>query len=581
MHLTPRDGRGYGVGRMSTEGSSPSTPLPSSQASNFIADEIEADLAAGRYSRPICTRFPPEPNGYMHIGHAKAATVGFGLAQRFGGHFNLRMDDTNPTKEEVRFVEAMESDVEWLLEHELGDRVYHASDYFPQLYAHAQRLIEKGLAYVEELDAEQIREHRGDYHRPGRPSPWRERPAAESLRLFEQMRAGEHPPGSLVLRAKIDPAAANMNMRDPILYRILAEPHHRAGDWHVYPLYDYAHPLSDALEGVTHSTCGKEFANHRPLYDWFLEKLDFVEPPRQIEFAEISISRTLLSKRYLKALVEDGHVAGWDDPRMPTICGLRRRGYPARAIREFCDALGVSNASPGMVDRALLDHFVRERLNETAPRVMGVPHPLKVVIENIPAGESRWFEAENMAGNPSFGTRKVRLTREVYIDRSDFMKDPPPKYHRLHPGGAVRLRAAVVVDCTGVVEDPTTGEVTELRVVYDPEGKSRKVKGTIQWVSVDDAMPVELRMYDDLFGPEVDAFDGSRPLTDFLSPTSLEVLPHAVAEPALRGAAPGHVVQFERVGYFCVDPDSSPERLVLNRTVALRDTKFQKIFRAP
>jgi glutaminyl-tRNA synthetase len=558
----------------SSSGSSGLPPAP-----NFIADAIAADLEAKRYSRPICTRFPPEPNGFMHIGHAKAAMVGFDLARRFGGLFNLRMDDTNPTKEEVRFVEAMQSDVGWLLEHDVAGRVFHASDYFPALYEHAKRLIEKGLAYVEELDPEQIREYRGDYHRPGRPSPWRERPAAESTRLFEEMRGGKHPAGSLVLRAKIDPAAANMNMRDPVLYRILDQAHHRAGDWHVYPLYDYAHPLSDALEGVTHSTCGKEFANHRPLYDWFLEKLDFVEPPRQIEFAEISISRTILSKRHLKALVEGGHVSGWDDPRMPTISGMRRRGYPARAIREFCEALGVSNASPGMVDRALLDHFVRERLNETSPRVMGVPHPLKVVIENIPAGESMWFEAENLAGHPSFGTRKVRLGREVYIDRSDFMKDPPPKYYRLAPGGAVRLRAAVIIDCKEVVEDPATGEVTELRVTYDPQGKQRKVKGTIQWVAVEDAIPVELRMYEDLFEPEVDGYDGSRPITDFISPTSLEVVKGAVVEPALAGAAPGHVVQFERVGYFCVDPDTTPEQLVLSRTVPLRDTKFQKIFR--
>jgi glutaminyl-tRNA synthetase len=562
---------------MSNEGSNEGS------ASNFIADEIEADIQAGRYSRPICTRFPPEPNGFMHIGHAKAATVGHGLAMRFGGVFNLRMDDTNPTKEERRYVEAMESDLEWVLEQSLGGRVFHASDYFPRLYECAKTLIAKDLAYVEELDMEQIREYRGDYHRPGRSSPWRDRPVAENMRLFVEMREGKHAPGSLVLRAKIDPAASNMNMRDPLMYRILAEPHHRAGDWHIYPLYDYAHPLSDAFEGITHSTCGKEFANHRPLYDWFLEKLEFSEPPRQIEFAEISISRTLLSKRHLKALVEGGHVAGWDDPRMPTISGLRRRGYPARAIREFCEALGVSNASPGMVDRALLEHFVRERLNETAPRVMGVPRPLKVVLENFPAGEARELEAENMAGVPSFGTRKVRLSREIYIDRSDFMKDPPPKYYRLAPGRAVRLRAAYIIECTGVVEDPKTGEVLELRAIYDPDsktpGKGRKVKGTIQWVAADVAVPVELRMYDELFSAEVDGFDGTRPITDYLSPHSLEVLSGAVVEPALVGAPPGHVVQFERVGYFCVDPDATAERLVLNRTVVLRDNKFQKIFR--
>lgn len=567
---------------MSNEGSTSSDSSAAPPASNFIADEIEADIRAGRYSRPICTRFPPEPNGFMHIGHAKAATVGHGLAMRFGGLFNLRLDDTNPTKEEQRFADAMKADLEWLLECSV-DRVFHASDYFPRLYECAKRLIEKDLAYVEELDMEAIREYRGDYHRPGRSSPWRDRPIEQSLRLFVEMREGKHAPGSLVLRAKIDPASSNMNMRDPIMYRILGQPHHRAGDWHIYPLYDYAHPLSDAFEGVTHSTCGKEFANHRPLYDWFLENLDFVEPPRQIEFAEIAISRTILSKRYLKALVDEGHVAGWDDPRMPTIRGLRRRGYPARAIREFCEALGVSSASPGMVDRSLLDHFVRENLNRTAPRVMGVPRPLRTVIENLPAGESLQFEAENMAGDPSFGTRTVELEREVYIDSSDFMKDPPPKYHRLAPGRAVRLRAAHIVDCTGVVEDPDTGEVVELRVTYDPDsktaGKARKVKGTIQWVSADGALSVELRMYDELFEAEVDDFDGSRPITDYLSPTSLEVLREARVEPSLRGAAPGTVVQFERVGYFCVDPDSTPERLVLNRTVPLRDNKFRKIFR--
>ncbi len=567
---------------MSNEGSSSSaSPVP--VVSNFIADEIEADLRAGRYSRPVCTRFPPEPNGFMHIGHAKAATVGYGLAQRFDGLFNLRLDDTNPTKEEQRFAEAMASDLEWLLDSSLGGRVYYASDYFEYLYECAKQLIEKDLAYVEELDPEQIREYRGDFHRPGRPSPWRARPPAESMRLFVEMREGKHRPGSLVLRAKIDPASPNMNMRDPILYRIIDQPHHRAGDWHIYPLYDYAHPLSDAYEAVTHSTCGKEFANHRPLYDWFLEKLELVEPPRQLEFAEIAISRTILSKRHLKALVDEGHVVGWDDPRMPTIRGLRRRGFPAKAIRDFCEALGVSSASPGMVDWVMLEHFVRENLNKTAPRVMGVPRPLKVVIENLAEGESLEFEAENMAGDPSFGTRTVRLSREIYIDHSDFMKDPPPKYYRLAPGRAVRLRAAHIIDCTGVVEDPATGEVIELRATYDPlsktPGKARKVKGTIQWVEAKSAVPVELRNYDALFGPEVDEFDGSRPITDFLSPTSLEVLKDALVEPAMVGAEPGTVVQFERVGYFCVDPDSTPERLVLNRTVTLRDNKFRSIFR--
>jgi glutaminyl-tRNA synthetase len=549
-------------------------------SANFIAEEIAADLASGRFTRTICTRFPPEPNGFMHIGHAKAATVGYDLAQRFGGHFNLRMDDTNPTKEEQRFVDAMIRDLEWLLGCSMEGRVFYASDYFPKLYDCALRLIEKDLAYVEDLGLDEIRELRGDYHRPGRPSPWRNRPVEESLRLFQEMRAGGHGPGSRVLRAKIDPTASNMNMRDPIMYRILDQPHHRAGDWHVYPLYDYAHPLSDAFEGVTHSTCGKEFANHRPLYDWFLEQLEFVEPPRQIEFAEIAISRTILGKRHMKKLVEDGHVAGWDDPRMPTISGLRRAGFPADAIRDFCEALGVSNASPGMVDRALLDHFVRERLNATAPRVMGVARPLLVVIDDLPAGTREAHEAENMPGVPSFGTRTVELSREVYIDRSDFMEDPPPKYYRLAPGRRVRLRAAGIIECTDVIKDPSTGEVTALHAVrVSGAGADRGVKGTIQWVSADTAVPVVLRNYEDLFTEGVDDFDGSVPITDFLAPDSLEVLEGAVVEPGVLTAEPGRVVQFERVGYFCVDPDSTDERLVLNRTATLRDSKFRKIFR--
>ncbi|MEM7158295.1 MAG: glutamine--tRNA ligase/YqeY domain fusion protein [Myxococcota bacterium] len=553
--------------------------------SNFIADEIAADLEAGRYTRPICTRFPPEPNGFMHIGHAKAASVGHGLAERFEGLFNLRMDDTNPSKEEQRFVDAMIHDLEWFLGHGLEGRVFHASDYFPRLYECAEKLIEKGLAYVESLTTEEIRDYRGDFHTPGRPSPYRDRSVEENLTLFREMRDGKHEPGTLVLRAKIDPAASNMNMRDPIVYRVMHQPHHRAGDWKIYPLYDFAHPLSDAFEGVTHSTCGKEFANHRPLYDWFLEALDFVEPPRQIEFAEISVSRTILSKRHMKVLVEDGHVAGWDDPRMPTMSGMRRRGCPASAIREFCSALGVSGASPGMVDRALMDHFVREALNKTASRVMGVPRPLKVVIENYPEGQTDDFQASNLPGDDSRGKRTVSFGHEIYIDRSDFMEEPPPKYHRLAPGREVRLRSAYIIKCTEVIKDPETGEVTELRATYDPDskwvpgGKVRKVKGTIQWVNAAQAVPVQLRMYGELFTAEVDGYDGSAPITDYLEPDSLEVLDDAVVEPSIIGTEPGTVVQFERVGYFCVDPDSTDERLVLNRTVNLRDNRFRRIFK--
>ncbi len=553
--------------------------------SNFIADEVAADIEAGRYSRQICTRFPPEPRGYMHLGHAKAALIGYGIAQKFGGLFNVRMDDTNPIKEEQRFVDAMVRDLEWLLGSAVGERLFHASDYFPQLYECAKKLIEKDLAYVDDLSPEEIREYRGDFHRPGRPSPWRDRPLEESLGLFEEMHDGKHPPGSRVLRAKIDPASPNMNMRDPTIYRILHETHHRAGDWHIYPLYDYAHPLSDAFEGVTHSTCGKEFEGHRPLYDWFLEKLDFVEPPRQIEFAEIAISRTILGKRHLKKLVEEGHVAGWDDPRMPTISGLRRRGYPAQAIREFCDELGVSSSAPGKVERALLDHFVRENLNRTAPRVMGVPRPLKLVVENYPPGQSEELEAPNMPGDESYGTRKVLFTRELYIDRSDFMEEPPPKYFRLAPDREVRLRAAYIVKCTKVIKDPESGYVVELRATYDPEtrsglgGAKRKVKGTLQWVSTQSAIPVELRLYDFLLTEEVEDFDNTRSITDFVNPDSLEKLEESVAEKHLADAKPGQVVQFERVGYFCVDPDSNPDRLVLSRTATLRDNKFRRIFK--
>jgi glutaminyl-tRNA synthetase len=555
---------------------------------NFIAEEIRKDLAAGRYTRPICTRFPPEPNGYMHLGHAFAATVGYGLAKEFSGLFNLRFDDTNPAAEEEEFVAAMEHDVQWLLDAQLGGRVFHASDYYEQLYEWALQLVDKGMAYVDSLSPEQIKEYRGDFYKPGRDSPYRQRSAEENRRLLEAMREGKHNPGEMVLRAKIDMASANLNLRDPLIYRIMKEEHHRAGAWHIYPLYDYAHPLSDAIEGVTHSTCGKEFANHRPLYDWFLEQLELKEPPRQIEFAEIGITGIVLSKRYLRRLVEQGTVGGWDDPRMPTIRGLRRRGYPAQAIRNFCRALGVSNSSPGTVDISLLEHFVREELNASSPRVMAVLEPLKVVIENYPEDRVEEFTAENMPKDPSFGTRNVSFCREIYVERSDFMEDPPKKYYRLSPGSEVRLRAAYLITCKEAIKDPQTGEVIELRATYDPETRSgqapdgRKVKGTLHWVSARDHVKAEVRMYGRLFGDDFENhFDGSQPIEQFVDPESLKVLPDAVIESSVKSATPGQRYQFERMGYFCADTTHTAHEPVFNQTVGLRDKKFSRIFNEP
>ncbi|PIE82686.1 MAG: glutamine--tRNA ligase [Candidatus Contendobacter odensis] len=550
---------------------------------NFIADEIAADIASGRFSRPLCTRFPPEPNGFMHIGHAMASLTSYNLARSFGGLFNLRFDDTNPTMEEQRFVDAMIRDLEWLLETDLRDRIFHTSDYFPKLHACAVKLIEKDLAYVDDLGLEEIREYRGNFYVPGRPSPWRDRPIEENLNLFREMYEGKHAPGSRVLRAKIDPASPNMNMRDPLIYRIFFANHHRAGDWKIYPMYDFAHPLSDAFEGITHSICGKEFEDHRPLYNWFLEKLEFIEPPRQIEFAEINVSRTLLSKRYLKQFIEDGIVNDWIDPRMPTISGMRRLGYPAKSIRHFCEAIGVSKVSAGLVDRAFLDHFVRQNLDPTAPRAMGVVKPLKVVIENYPADTTETVEASNMPNDESFGKRKIPFSREIYIDRDDFMEEPPSKFHRLAVGREVRLRAAYIVRCTGMVKDEKTNEVKELRVTYDPDTKSGakrqgpKVKGTIQWVCSRSAIPVELRLYEPLFIEAFDDRDASKPMSDYINPDSLTVLKTALVEPGLAHVQPGQVIQLERVGYFCVDPDSTTGHLVFNRTIGLRDKKLKAL----
>jgi glutaminyl-tRNA synthetase len=559
-------------------------PAPTEVGRHFILDEIDADIAAKRFSRQICTRFPPEPNGYMHLGHAKAVTISYTIAQHYGGRFNLRFDDTNPAAETQEYVDAMEADVEWFIGGRPNGGVFHASDYFDKLYDYALLLVRKGLAYVDELTGEQIREYRGNFFKPGQPSPWRERPVAENLELLAAMRAGKFKPGERTLRAKIDPTSANMNMRDPLIYRVLDDVHHRAGDWHIYPLYDYAHPLSDAVEGVTHSLCGKEFANHRPLYDWFLEKCEVVEPPRQIEFAEIGITGTILAKRHLKTLVQKGLVSGWDDPRMPTVRGLRRRGAPAQAIFDFCVGLGVSSSAPGEVSIDRVENAIRDRLNKSTDRVMGVLRPLKVVIENYPEGQTEDFVVPNMPDDPSRGTRVRPFSKEIYIDESDFMESPPPKYFRLAPGQEVRLRYAYLIRCTSVLKD-ASGAITEIRATYDPASRGgnapdgRTVKGTIHWVDVKTALRVEVRHYEPLFLPEVQEMDEARPIESYLNPASLEVLAHAVVEPSLEGLPVGTCVQFERTGYFAVDPASTNSHLVFNRTAGLRETKFAQIMK--
>jgi glutaminyl-tRNA synthetase len=526
----------------------------------------------------VHTRFPPEPNGYLHIGHAKAALLNYGLAEKYGGLFNLRFDDTNPTKEDVEYVESIKEDLAWL-GCKWDDRLFYASDYFERLYEYAVRLIEKGLAYVCDLSPEEIREYRGTLTEPGRESPYRNRPVAENLDLFRRMRAGEFPEGSRVLRAKIDMASPNLNMRDPVIYRIMHVPHHRTGDkWCIYPMYDFAHPLSDAIEGITHSVCSLEFEDHRPLYDWFLEALEIEQPPQQIEFARLNLNYTVMSKRKLRQLVEEGYVNGWDDPRMPTLSGLRRRGYTPEAIRDFCQRIGVAKSN-SVVDIALLEHCLREDLNKRAPRVMGVLRPLRLVIENYPEGEVEEVEAVNNPEDPAMGTRKLPFSRVLYIDRDDFREVPPKKYYRLAPGREVRLKYAYLVTCTDVIKDERTGEVVELRCVYDPASKGgsapdgRKVKGTIHWVSADHAQPAEVRLYDRLFtreNPDDDKDGGD--FKDYINRDSLEVLTSCLVEPGLANARSGEFFQFERVGYFCVDPDSTPGKPVFNRAVSLRDS---------
>ncbi len=530
---------------------------------DFIRDRIRADLAEGGVESVI-TRFPPEPNGFLHIGHAKSICLNFGVAAEFGGHCNLRFDDTNPAREEQAYIDAIQEDVRWLGFEWAGEPV-HASDYFDTLYEWAEHLVETGHAYVDEQSAEEIRETRGTLTEPGAPSPWRDRPAAESLDQLRRMRAGEFAPGHCVLRARIDMGSGNINLRDPVLYRILDHAHPRTGDaWRIYPTYDYAHGQSDAIEGVTHSLCTLEFADHRPLYDWLLERVPAACRPRQYEFARLDMTGTILSKRALTRLVQEGHVAGWDDPRMPTLRGLRRRGVPAEALRDFVSRLAISK-SAGRVEAALLDHCVREQLNRTAERRMAVLRPLRVVIENYPEGEMEWLEAANNPGDPEAGSRKVPFSRELWIERDDFMEAPPRKFFRLAPGREVRLRYAYFLTCLEAVKDDS-GEIVELRCRYDPETRGgsapdgRKVKATIHWVSAAHAERAPVRLYGPLF-----TSDEPAGLED-LNPDSLEVLETCRLEPGLAGMEPGRTVQFERLGYFAADPDGG-----FNRTIGLRD----------
>ena len=547
-----------------------------SDTSDFVRDIIDEDLETNKYDGRVHTRFPPEPNGYLHIGHAKSICLNFGIADEYGGFCNLRFDDTNPTTEEVEYIESIQEDVRWL-GFDWDDRLFYASDYFEQLYEYAVQLIEQGQAYVCDLSTEEIREYRGPWNEPGRDSPYRTRSVEENLDLFERMRAGEFEDGSRTLRAKIDMRSSNMNMRDPIIYRILHTTHHRTGDeWCVYPTYDWAHGLSDSIERITHSICTLEFKDHRPLYDWFLDQLD-VYHPQQIEFARLNINYTMMSKRKLLELVEGGYVSGWDDPRMPTLSGLRRRGYTPKSIRDFCDGIGVATAD-SMVDMAFLEHCIRQDLNPIAPRVMAVLRPLRVVIDNYPEGEVEWLEADNHPQDASMGTRQLPFSRVLYIEREDFREDPPKKYFRLTPGREVRLKHAYFITCVDVVKDEQTGEVVELHCTYDPETRGgaapdgRKVKGTLHWVSAAHALESEVRLYGPLF-TKADPGDveEEEDFKDNLNQDSLETLA-AMVEPSLADTKPLSRYQFFRKGYFCVDPDSSADRLVFNRTVALRDT---------
>ena len=548
--------------------------------SNFIRDLIIADKASGKHDGRVCTRFPPEPNGYLHVGHAKSIMLNFGLAEEFGGECNLRFDDTNPTKEETEYVEAIIEDVKWL-GGDFGDRIFYASDYFQQLYDWSLVLIRKGKAFVCDLTSEQVRETRGTLTEAGQNSPYRDRSVEENLDLFARMKSGEFPDGSRTLRAKIDMASANLNMRDPVMYRILHAEHHRTGnDWCIYPMYDWAHGQSDSIERITHSICTLEFENHRPLYDWFLEQLE-VFRPQQIEFDRLNLTYTVMSKRKLLQLVQQGIVEGWDDPRMPTISGMRRRGYSPQGLRNFARSLGVSKTN-GISELEKLEYYIREDLNKTALRVMCVLHPIKLVLTNYPEGQVEMMEAVNNPEDAGAGTRSVPFSRELWIEEEDFRETPPKGYHRLYPGNEVRLRYGYIIKCQSVVKDPATGAVREVHCTYDPETRSgqhtRKVKSTIHWISAAHAIPIEVRMYEKLFTVENpnEAPEGSD-FTAFINPKSLEVL-QGKAEPAVGNAKPGDRYQFERLGYFCTDKASTSDRLLFNRTVELRDTwaKLQK-----
>ncbi|NVL90152.1 MAG: glutamine--tRNA ligase/YqeY domain fusion protein [Desulfobacterales bacterium] len=544
---------------------------------DFIRNIITEDLKANKNEARIVTRFPPEPNGYLHIGHAKSICLNFGIAAENKGICNLRFDDTNPSKEDIEYVESIKEDVRWL-GFNWNDRLFYASDYFEQLYQYAVQLVKAGKAYVCDLNAQEIRDYRGTLTKPGKESPYRTRSVEENLDLFERMRAGEFEDGSRVLRAKIDMASGNLNMRDPVIYRILRAEHHRTGDkWCIYPMYDFAHCLSDSLEGITHSICTLEFEDHRPLYDWFLDELN-VHHPQQIEFARLNLSYTVMSKRKLAELVEQGHVTGWDDPRMPTLSGLRRRGYTPESIRNFCERIGVAKRD-SMVDIALLEHCIREDLNQHAPRVMGVLRPLRVVIDNYPEDQIEELDGPYHPEDSSMGSRKLPFSRVLYIERDDFREDPPKKFFRLSLGREVRLRYAYYIKCTRVVKDEQTNEVVEVHCTYDPETRGgwssdgRKVRGTLHWVSADHSLEAEVRLYDRLFDKANPTGEKDTDFKTYLNPNSLETLTSCRVEPSLAGEAPGSRSQFERLGYFCVDAkDSSDGALAFNRTVTLRDS---------
>ena len=557
-----------GAGRTVPEGTS---------ASNFIREIVASDRAAGKHGGRVVTRFPPEPNGYLHIGHAKSICLNFGLAAEHpGGVCHLRFDDTNPTTEDPEYVEAIQQDVRWL-GFDWGAHLFFASDYFEQLYAFAERLIQNGSAYIDSLTAEEMRQYRGTLTEPGKNSPYRDRTVDENLNLFRRMRAGEFPDGTHVLRAKIDMTSPNINLRDPVLYRIRQTAHYRTGrNWPIYPSYDFAHPFSDAIEGVTHSVCTLEFEDHRPLYDWVVERAGTSDRPQQIEFARLNISQAVMSKRKLLELVENKQVAGWDDPRLPTLKGLRRRGYTPEAIRAFCEHIGVSKRD-AVVEMQLLEHFIREDLNKRAARVMAVLRPLKVIIDNYPERESEALEAVNNPEDASAGTRSIPFSRTLYIERDDFLEDPPKEFFRLAPGREVRLRYAYIVKCVGMTKDARTGEVTELHCTYDPQTRSggpdakRKVKATIHWVSAAHSAEAEVRLYNPLLKADLSSVPPEEDWTASLNPQSLERLFGCRVEPSLKTATPGSRFQFERLGYFSVDPDSRPNQLIFNRTVSLKD----------